>query len=272
VHFSKAGYIDLFESILVSGEEELTFDFQLEAGAKIIFDKPLPSSVGITALRDGDVRNFSHNEPMALPTGSWEISFDGPISNDATVTVSVADADVQLSMDQFLADMTLKLRNLRPESSILDPQSRTAIPLSGDSLMLPYYETELLVTTPHYKDVFLTVSPDYTKAAYDVMVDYQLSDHFRSQRRIAWGLGFLISGVVVAGTSVVLNVDPVSIALTASYDGYAALKNVTFNLFLVGGASTVGGLITTLSGIRLRNSPDDPIITVYNFAQSRSGR
>ena len=132
-----------------------------------------------------------------------------------------------------------------------DRKTQASIFPSGNKLLLPYDETELEIATPKFRDILFRLSPDYSTVNYKFVVDYQLSDQYRSQRQLSWGLGFLISGLAVAGTSFVFNLNPISIAFTKSYSGYVALKTATFDLFLAGGASTIGGLITTLNGLRL---------------------
>ena len=269
IRVSMPGYLDLNDLITVSGDEELVFDYQLEAGAKVVFDKPLPSTIQVAAVQDEREIIFEHNEPMFLPSGAWDISFKGPISNDRTVPVDVADVEIELPPDLFIREITLRLLNLRADSSVYDWRSQTQLSASEDTLLLPYRSAELMITTPNYRDIVLTFSPDFTNVDYQIIVDYQQSSQHKSQRRLSWGLGFLIPGLAVAGTSLLLNYDPVSVALSSTFEIYSVLKYATFSLLVTGTASSIGGLIVTISALGLKNDPDTPVVMEYDFAKSR---
>jgi hypothetical protein len=270
VRISKPGCLDLLDIIVVTGEEELIFDYQLEAGAKVLFTEPLPPTVRVLAVQNENTLTFEYDEPLLLPSGRWDIALEGPIANNSTQAVSVTDIDIHLSPDRFLEDMIFRLSNLRPESNIFLEGRQVSVSSSEKTLLLPYDKAEYLIVTPNYKDIILKVSPDYTTTNYEIAMDYRPTNQIKSRRQISWGLSFLISGALVAGTSIAFNLDSVSIQLTNDYSGYATLKNTTFGTFLAGTASLIGGLITTLNGVRLKSSLDGPIITEVDSAGSFS--
>jgi S1-C subfamily serine protease len=271
IKVKKDGYIDLTDSILITEEDDLSFDFSLTAGGKIVFAEELPSTIRVLAQREGETRTFEYDEPIALPNGSWAISFDGPISSGATREVAIDGGDVQLSVESFLSSMKLHFPNLLPDSEIiLRPSSESLFP-TENSIRLPYGSTELLVRTPSYRDNILVVTPDNANNDFEITVDYTLSNAFLSKKELSRGLAFLIAGLLAMGASLALNADAVAARVANTYEGYALLKYFTFGSFVAASAASTLGAVVTARGLRLKHRSDAPVITEYDFARDLAG-
>ncbi len=271
VRVRKDVYVQINKSVLVVDEEGLSFDFALTAGAEVVFDEELPSTIRVRAQKGEEARIFECHEPVFLPNGRWAISFEGPISNGSSKEVAIEGRSVHLSAQAFVSSMRLHLLNLLPASEILLRSSLEPFSAAANAVELPYGAAELLVRTPTYRDNVLAIVPDNTNSSFDLSINYQKSNAFLSSRGLRIGLPFLIGGMLLAGASWALNTDAVAAGIAGSYEAYAALKYVTFGTFVAGGAASLFGLVGTIRAVGVRKRSDEPIVTEYDFSRSSAG-